>query len=373
MKQKPKSANAVAARSRDKDITSWGNAASVPKKASERRAPQPLDMHLYTTAFLLSAAAWPWAQQPEQKEKIEHILSGLSAEMKRGMQSYMDAPQTAQRVQQEEIWRAGSSTLLRYPAPKSDDKIPVLLVPSLINRVDILDLDAGHSFTQFLVDAGYDVYTLDWGVPGVDERQFRIDDYISQRLAQALKILQQTTREPAHVIGYCMGGTIAAGAISILKNQTQWVRSLTMLAAPWDFHAGDDMATLRMKAYLTSAEAVLLAKNVLPVDWIQMLFASIDPLFAFNKYRSYAAMDKESDAARRFVIVEDWLNDGVDLAAPSARQALQEWYIDNQPINGVWSIGADLVDTANISVPVLVVAASGDKLVPEISARAFMQ
>jgi polyhydroxyalkanoate synthase len=132
------------------------------------------------------------------------------------------------------------------------------------------------------------------------------------------------------------------------------------------------MAALRMKAYLASAEAVLHAKGVLPVDWIQMLFASIDPLFAFNKFRAYAAMDPASDEARRFVIVEDWLNDGVVLTAPAARQALQQWYIDNEPVNGVWTIGADLVDTAHIDIPVLVVAATGDRLVPEASAKAFM-
>lgn len=330
-------------------------------------------MHLYTTAFLLSAAAWPWAKQPEYQDKVTDVLGTLSADMKRGIALYQQASASALRAQQDVIWQEGSTTLLRYPQGKADRKVPILLVPSLINRRDVLDLDEGHSFTQFLVAQGFDVYTLDWGAPDHGERDFRVDDYIAHRLIPALETLHTKTKQAAHVIGYCMGGTIAAGAIATLKDQQALVRSLTMLAAPWDFHAGDAMMTLRMRAYLGTAEAVMNAKSVLPVDWIQMLFASIDPLFAFNKFRAYAAMDPASDEARRFVIVEDWLNDGVDLVAPAARQALQEWYVDNQPINGVWSIGADLVDTGRIAAPVLVVAASGDRLVPAASARAFMQ
>jgi polyhydroxyalkanoate synthase len=247
-----------------------------------------------------------------------------------------------------------------------------LLVPSLINRHDILDLDPAHSFAAYLSDNGFDPYILAWGPPADAERTLTINDYITQRLLPALDGLNKR-KGPVHMLGYCMGGTMAAAATSILKNQTEQIASLTLLAAPWDFQAGDRTLSMRMQAFAMTAEPVMDATGTLPVDWIQALFASIDPLFAFNKFRAFAEMDKDSPEARRFVIVEDWLNDGVDLTAPAARQALHEWYVDNQPVNGVWTIGPDIVDVSKIKVPTLVVAAANDRLVPQQSALAIMQ
>ena len=46
----------------------------------------------------------------------------------------------------------------------------------------------------------------------------------------------------------------------------------------------------------------------------------------------------EGLAARRFVVLEDWLNDGVPLAAPVAREVLSGWYGANTPAAGAWRL-----------------------------------
>lgn len=330
---------------------------------AERLGPKPYNLHLFTTACLLSAAAWPMAADPARKDAVLKLVSDMTADMMKGLDAYRASGAKADRTQHTCVWQEGSSRLLQI-ANKGD---PVLLVPSLINRADILDLDNQHSFAAFLVGEGYAPYILDWGPPTADEAAFTIDDYVIRRLYPALGQLKNP-----HVIGYCMGGTMAAGAIAALADQSN-IRSLTLLAAPWDFHAGDAGLATRMQAFHASAQGVMTATQTLPVDWIQALFASVDPLFAFNKFRTFAGMDPLSDEARRFVIVEDWLNDGVDLTAPAANQALQNWYVQNEPHNGVWTLGSRLVDAANIKAPTLVVAACGDRLVPAPSALAIMQ
>lgn len=344
------------------------DAAINPSNAAMRQGPRPYNLHLFTTACLLSAAAWPFAQQDENREKIVGLVGDMTGAMMQGLKAYRTSPHGAKRRPHPSIWQDGSSRLLRVKLDAKPGDVPVLLVPSLINRFDILDLDAQHSFVSHLAREGFDPYILDWGAPTDREKTFTINDYILLRLYPALKQLKKP-----HVIGYCMGGTMAAGAIAALKNQSDFVRSLTLLAAPWDFHAGDQNMSLRMNAFGLTAEPIMSASGVLPVDWIQAMFASIDPLFAFNKFRQFAKMDPASDEARQFVIVEDWLNDGVDLPAPAARQALSEWYVDNQPHNGVWTLGSHVVDAKNIGVPVYVVAAGDDRLVPKNSALAIAQ
>lgn len=333
-----------------------------------RAAPRPFNLHLFTTACMLTAAAMPYAADPQQREKVLTLVRGMAAQMMLGLDAYRANPAKADRRAHASVWQDGSSRLLHITPDAAKNAAQVLLLPSLINRPDILDLDAQHSFAQFLKGQGYNVYMLDWGPPGAPEAAFSINDYITARF---YPVLQRLNRP--HVIGYCMGGTIAAGAISALDGHRDLLRSLTLLAAPWDFHAGDKGVAARMQAFTMAAEPVMAATGRLPVDWIQALFASIDPLFAFNKFKTMAGLDPDSRAARHFVIVEDWLNDGVDLAAPAARQALLEWYVENQPHNGVWNIGPRMVDAAAIKIPTLVVAAENDKLVPSASALSIMQ
>lgn len=342
--------------------------AGAGENAAMREAPRPFNLHLFTTACMLSSAGFPYVCDPAQRGKALEAIKAMTAEMMEGLNVYRTANMRADRRMHPAIWQDGGTRLLRTNPSAKADAAQILLVPSLINRADILDLDAQHSFAAFLAAKGFDPYILDWGPPGTPEKTFRIDDYITQRFYPALNQLNRP-----HVLGYCMGGTMAAGGIAALAGHKEKLRSLTLLAAPWDFHAGDAGMALRMNAFTTCAQGVMDAQGVLPVDWIQALFASIDPLFAFNKFRNLVGMDPNSPELRQFVIVEDWLNDGVDLTAPAAKQALEDWYIANQPHNGVWTIGKSLADVSQINVPVLVVAAGNDRLVPSASALAIVQ
>ena len=69
-------------------------------------------------------------------------------------------------VHRENKWQ-----LLRYRARPEGLALrtPVLLVPSLINRHYVLDLQPGKSFVEFLVARGHDVYIIDWGKPGPED------------------------------------------------------------------------------------------------------------------------------------------------------------------------------------------------------------
>src|SRR3546814_15568197 len=49
----------------------------------------------------------------------------------------------------------------------------------------------------------------------------------------------------------------------------------------------------------------------LEVDVLQGFFWALDPFTALKKFTQFATLAPDSDAARRFVAMEDWLNDGV--------------------------------------------------------------
>ena len=207
----------------------------------------------------------------------------------------------------------------------------MLFVPSLVNRAYVLDLAPGHSMLRWLAANGVRPLLLDWGWPGEAERRFTLTDYVAGRLERAMAAARDLAGGPVVLAGYCMGGTLAVAAA---QRRPDLVRALALLAAPWDFHAPDPDRAKQAAAMLPLVEPALAFNHTLPVDLLQVLFAMLDPWGVADKYRGFARLDPDSERARLFVALEDWLNDGVPLAAPVARECLAGWYGENTPARG---------------------------------------
>ena len=260
------------------------------------------------------------------------------------------------------IWEEGESRVLDYGGAGP----AVLFVPSLINRAYILDLMEDASMLRFLAGQGLHPYLLDWGWPGEVERRFSLTDYIAGRLERALA----ATPGPVILVGYCMGGLLALAAALRAKG-TGRVRALALFATPWDFHAEDPQAARRVAEALVFMEGAMQFSGTLPIDALNAMFAMMDPHGVGNKYRDFAGQDKASPRARRFVAMEDWLADGVPLAAPVAREALSGWYGTNTPARGQWRVAGLAVDPAQLSLPAFCAIPAKDRLVPAASAWAL--
>ncbi|HSU03964.1 MAG TPA: alpha/beta fold hydrolase [Acetobacteraceae bacterium] len=259
-------------------------------------------------------------------------------------------------------WQEGGSRLLDY----GGDGPPVLFVPSLVNRAYVLDLAPGRSMLRWLAGRGMRPLLLDWGWPGPVERRFTLTDYVAGRLERALATSAALAGEPVLLAGYCMGGTLAVAAA---ERRPDLVRGLALLAAPWDFHAGDRALALLAARCARLLEPIMAASGTLPVDCLQMLFALLDPFGVAEKYRAFARLDPDSERARLFVALEDWLNDGIPLAAPVARECLTGWYGENSPARGTWRVAGLAVEPRRLRMPCLVVAPGRDRIVPPASAR----
>ena len=274
-----------------------------------------------------------------------------------GIAAYRRFPYTRQLADPPAVWTEGESRLLDY----GGDGRTVLFVPSLINRAYILDLMPESSMLRWLAAAGAHPYLLDWGWPGPVERRFTLTDYITGRLRRALEAIPG----PVVLAGYCMGGLLALAAA---LRQPEKVTALALLATPWDFHADDPAAAGRLAEMLPGLEPVLRWSGALPIDTLQTLFTMIDPFGVGDKYRDFAGQDQESARAQRFVAMEDWLADGVPLAAPVARETLGGWYGDNAPARGQWQVAGLAVEPARLEAPSFCAIPGRDRLVPPASA-----
>lgn len=268
------------------------------------------------------------------------------------------------------VWTEGSSRLLDYGA-STGAAIPVLFVPSLVNRAYVLDVAQGHSLLRYLAKAPgargrVRPFLLDWGWPETQERGFSLDDYV-RRLISALEFVSLRPGKRAPVLaGYCMGGTLSVAAAAL---RPDLMAGLALLAAPWDFHAGGEQRARQAASVMASMEETLLAGGALPVDVLQAFFGMMDPEGIAQKYRDFGKLDPGSERARLFVALEDWLNDGIPLAAPVARSVFSGWYGCNDPALGAWRVLSELIEPARLRLPAFVATGARDRLVSPGSAR----
>lgn len=299
----------------------------------------------------------------EVRRRLDEFVVGLTR--------YRRHPYQRTQRPAPSIWHAGTTHLRDY-SPIADDApqtgVPLLVVPSLVNRAYVLDLAPERSFLRFLAGRGFRPYLVDWGRPGPAERGFGLEEYILGRLGPALdQVVAETGRKPV-VIGYCMGGNLALGLACARPRD---VAALGLLATPWDFHAERaDLAHATAHA-LTPWVPLIEQLGEMPVDVLQTLFFALDPFLATRKFRSFAAIDPDNPKAQEFVALEDWLNDGIPLAARVARECLIGWYGANEPARGAWCLGGQPVRPERLDLPCLVVIPEQDRIVPPASAEAL--
>ena len=338
-----------------------------------RRGPRPLLLHLALAMLKQNASgfAWPSSNADWQNLLIQLQLAAASGQLPpgakailpdpaliHGIAAYRRHPYRRALIDPPTIWREGETELRAYPIPEGVAQAkapPVLLVPSLVNRSTILDLAPGRSLARALAARGLRVLMIDWGWPDAEARGFDLDAIITGRLARAINKIGRVS-----LVGYCMGGLLSLAAA---QRQPEKVAALALLATPWDFHAnggqGNDMAK-----HLQSLEPVMQITGTLPVDALQVLFNLAQPHAVGDKYRDFGTADQTTERAAQFVAFEDWLNDGVPLAAPIARQALGDWFGANVTMRGEWRVDGEIIDPSRIGVPTLAALAQRDQIVP---------
>jgi polyhydroxyalkanoate synthase len=308
------------------------------------------------------AKADPEAFARAVQEEAFRRLDAFSA----GVRLYQSAVRPPRPPEPPAIWRSGAARLLDYGADADADAPVVLVVPSLVNRYYVLDLAEDRSLMRDLAARGFRPLMLDWGEPGTEERRYTLTDYVTGPLQGAFEEARALGKRPPAVIGYCMGGDLA---LALAARNRGRIGALALLATPWAFQAGQEANLPWLAAAAPGLSAMIQALGVMPIDLLQAMFAGLNPGGVGDKFRQFAAVGANSDKAREFVRLEDWLNDGVPLAGPVAEECLFQWYLEDTPAKGEWRIAGAPVEPREIDAPTLVVVPRDDYIVPPESAE----
>ena len=266
------------------------------------------------------------------------------------------------------VWSLGPVQLFRYTPtlpPAQRQPTPLLLVYALINKPYIFDLLPGRSFIELMRDRGFDVFLLDWGAPGREDRHTRFDDYAANYLPRAVReVLRASGASQLDMLGYCIGGTLATLYAALFPGAP--LRRLALLAPAIDFDAGTPSS---FRAWLDpqhfDVERVVDALGNVPPGLIEFGSKMLKPVE--NYVSVYASLwDRADDpaAVEGWQAMHRWVHDGVPFAGAAFRQWVNDFIRANKLARGELVVRGRRADLANIHVPLLNVIAAQDHIVP---------
>lgn len=305
------------------------------------------------------------------KEALSQEARSRASSLLSGLLRYAETPYVRNVTEPPCIWRSGNARLLDYGAltatKQAETRPVVLFVPSLINRYYILDLEEERSMLRFLATQGLYPLVLDWGQPGEEEAGYGCEDYVLQTLLPAIDFITRSG-QPLALAGYCMGGVLSVAAARLRPKR---IAGLALLATPWDFHCQEFSPFILEEPWRPVLQSLLAEQRQLPADVVQSLFYITDPWVFEQKFRRFSELQPESRAAKDFIALEHWVNDGVPMTAGVAHDCLMGWAQGNILAKKQWTLGGKRIDPAKITLPAFIAIPRNDHVVPHGCAMAL--
>jgi len=289
------------------------------------------------------------------------------------------APDVVEEMDEVEVGTTESDVVyqenkleLHHYEPRTEEQhdVPILVAYALINRPYILDLQPDRSVIRTLLDQGFDVYMIDWGEPSTLDRSLTLEDYVTRYIDNCVDVVRERSElESINLLGYCMGGTMSVMYASLFPEK---VRNLGLMAAGLCFDQTGGVLEMWGDDEHYSPRQVTDTFGNVPSEFLDVGFALMDPVENYYaKYlRLYDNMD-DREFVRNFARMEEWINDGIDVAGETYVQFLEDIYQDNKLYRNELSLGDHHVDLDDIDMPLLNIVAEYDHLIPPEASKPF--
>lgn len=271
-----------------------------------------------------------------------------------GLARYQEAPRLPRKPAPARV-RRGAARLRDHGGTGP----AVVFVPSLINPPFVLDLAPGRSLIEHIAARGFHCWLVDWGYPRPQDRALDLGGHITERLLPMIARLNR----PVTLVGYCLGGTLALAAASLLGDQ---VSGVATIAAPWRFSGYGEQARADMMALWEGAEPLCNQLGLLPMEVLQAGFWRLDPARTIAKYE--ALVTKSDEEAATFVALEDWANGGAPLTYGAGAELFTSLIGEDRSGSGTWLVGGRIIQPGTLACPATEFVSLVDRIVPAATA-----
>jgi polyhydroxyalkanoate synthase len=239
------------------------------------------------------------------------------------------------------------------------------MVPPCINKFYILDLQPENSFVRYAVEQGNTVFMVSWrnitedGLGGLSW-----DDYIADGVLKAIEVARAITKSgQINALGFCVGGTLLAAALAVLRARgEERVASVTLLATMLDFTDPGDIGVFIDEAGMAAREAAIGKGGILPGKELAFVFSA---LRANDLVWSYVVNNYLKGKAPDAFDILYWNGDSTNLPGPMYCWYVRNMYLENKLREpGRLSICGVPADLGAIRLPTYILATREDHIVP---------
>ena len=303
-------------------------------------------------------------------DEIIHEVNEFNIKLAHGLETLSEIGDIEVGVSEKKpVYREDKMVLYRFtPRVKKTNPVPLLIVYALVNRPYMADLQDGRSLIQGLLDAGLDVYLIDWGYPDSADRYLTLDDYINGYIDRCVdEICRIHNLDSINLLGICQGGTFSLCYATLHQDK---IKNLVTTVTPVDFHTRDDLLS-KMVRHINVDLLVDTMGNI-PGELLNWTYLSLKPFRLMGqKYIDLVNMLDDKEQARNFMRMEKWIFDSPDQAGEAFRQFTRQFYQENGLVKSTVMIGDKNVDLQDLRIPILNIYAAADHLVPPDSSKAL--
>lgn len=253
--------------------------------------------------------------------------------------------------------RRGSTVLRHIAGPLQGPA--VVLLPSIINGPEILDLARGKSLAAHMGSKGFRVLLIDWGGMEGAGRRLSLAGLVTSRVIPLIRQVGQ----PVTLMGYCLGGTLALAAA--VAGGPGLVGRLALLATPWHFEGYGAERRARAVAAWQALAPLAVGLGGLPLSLLNPLFWSLDEEGVVAKFARLGTLPEDDPSIGDFVAVEDWAGGGPPVGPAAARDLFQLGFARDAIGRGQWRVGGSPIRPEALRIPILEIGAARDRLVPD--------
>ena len=261
-----------------------------------------------------------------------------------------------------EVYREDKLTLYRYNREtEATYKTPVLIVYALVNTYQMLDLQPDRSYIKNLLDAGLDVYLIDWGYPTKMDKFLSMDDYINGYINNCVDYVRNANSvDKINMLSICQGGTFSV-IYSALHPEK--IKNLVTHVTPIDFSINEGLL-FKWSKDMDFDKLVEGFDGLIPGTFLNDGFEMLKPMMKVQKSTGLINSMTDKTKLLNFLRMEKWIQASPDQAGTCFLQFMKDLYQENKLIKGELVIGEHRVDLKQLTMPLLNIYATYDHLVP---------
>lgn len=310
-----------------------------------------------------------------QGESLKQGVMNLLGDLQRGKISQTDESRfvvgkNLANTEGSVVFENDLIQLIQYkPRTATVRERPLLIVPPCINKFYILDLQPENSLVAHGLDSGHQVYMISWRNADASIAHKTWDDYVDEGVLTAIDTVRAISgREQINTLGFCVGGTMLATALSVAAARGEHpAASMTLLTAMLDFSDTGVLDVFVDESHVQMREQTIGGKN-----------GSSPGLMRGIEFANTFSFLRPNDLVWNYVVdnylkgrtpvpfdLLYWNSDSTGLPGPMYVWYLRNTYLENKlRVPGALTVCGEAVNLASIDVPTFVYGSREDHIVP---------